>query len=313
MDPQHLKSRLRDALHSAVLILGMALLAALCAFGLWGWSGMFAVFAGVVLGSTLAPSLPLEVILRAWRARPLARHELPDAFAATDALSMRAGLPAAPGLWYVPTPRLLAFTLGGPSQAAIVLSDGLVRLLAPRELTAVIAHEIGHVRNNDLRIMALADMLSRMARTFANVGLLLLVLNIPLAIGEHTHLSWTTVFLLIVSPTIAALLQLALSRTREFEADMAAAELSGDPEALISALMKMERAEGSLWESLFPGRRLPDLRLFRTHPLTRERVLRLRRHESGHPPASMRGRRRPLDRFLLPFRQPPLQEQRKTR
>lgn len=270
--------RLRNALHSAVLILGMALVAAVCAYGLWGWSGMIAAFVGIVLGSALAPSLPAEMILRTYRARPLARLELPDAFAAAGTLARRAEIPSTPRLWYIATPKPLAFTVGGPSESAIVLSDGLLHLLSRRELAAVMAHEIGHVRNNDLRLMALADMLARMAATFANVGLLLLLFNIPLSLGAHVHLSWATVFLLIMSPAVANLLQLALSRTREFDADMAAAEITGDPEALISALVKMERVQGGIWETLFPGRRMPELRLFRTHPLTRERVRRLRQH-----------------------------------
>lgn len=279
-----LKERLRNTLHSAVLILGMALLAAACAYGLWGWSGMLAVFLGVALGSLLAPSLPLDMILRAYRARPLGWHELPDAFAATGVLSRRAGLPAEPRLWCIPTPRPLAFTVGATSEAAIALSHGLLQLLTRRELAAVIAHEIGHVRNKDLRITALADMFVRMSSIFANIGILLLLLNIPLAVSDQGHLSWLTIALLIASPTVASLLQLALSRTREFEADTASADLTGDPDALISALIKMERVGGSLRESRFPGQRMPDLRLFRTHPLTRERVRRLRELGGEEPP-----------------------------
>ncbi|WP_052182658.1 zinc metalloprotease HtpX [Rhizobium sp. YS-1r] len=271
-----IKKQLRTALHSAVLILGMAIIAALCAYGLWGWKGMFAAFSGVILGSALAPSFPAEAILRTYGARPLARDELPDLFAAVSTLSVRASLPNAPELWYMPTQKPLALTVGVPSKSAIMLSNGLIRLLTRRELMAVIAHEIGHVRNHDLRITTIADMLARMASIFANAGILLTLFNIPLVIAERMHFSWPTIVLLIVSPTIASLLQLALSRTREFEADMAAADLTGDPEALVAALMKMEAVEGRFWESMSPGRRMPDLRLLRTHPLTRERVGRLR-------------------------------------
>ncbi|MCO5148504.1 MULTISPECIES: zinc metalloprotease HtpX [unclassified Shinella] len=267
--------RLIDALQSAAIVLGLALVVALSAYGLMGWSGMLAAFLTVALGATIASFLPPRLILYAYGARVLSPRELHDLQAAAGALSERAGLLATPRIWYLSNPAPQALTVGVPSNAAIMVSRGLLALLTPREQVAVIAHEIAHICNNDLRIMALADAFSRVAGIFANAGILLLLLNIPLTALEHNPVSWMTIVLLIVSPTIASLLQLALSRTREFQADATAAELMGDPEALVAALWKLEGAERNLWESRFPGRRMPDLRILRTHPLTRERVRRL--------------------------------------
>jgi heat shock protein HtpX len=88
---------------------------------------------------------------------------------------------------------------------------------------------------------------------------------------------WSVVLLLVFSPTLMALLQLALSRAREFDADLGAVRLTGDPEALISALRKLERRTGRFWEEiLLPGRRIPEPSLLRTHPPTEARIARLR-------------------------------------
>ena len=87
---------------------------------------------------------------------------------------------------------------------------------------------------------------------------------------------WLLIALLVLSPTIASLLQLALSRTREYDADLDAAGLTGDPRGLASALEKLERYQGGLFETLLlPGRRVPQPSLLRTHPPTRDRIARL--------------------------------------
>ena len=91
------------------------------------------------------------------------------------------------------------------------------------------------------------------------------------------HVPWSVVVLLIFAPTLMALIQLGLSRTREYDADRAAADLTGDPEGLIRALGKLDRLTGRFWEEIFlPGRRIPDPSLLRTHPPTESRVRRLR-------------------------------------
>jgi heat shock protein HtpX len=135
------------------------------------------------------------------------------------------------------------------------LTDGMIRTLSLRELSGVLAHEISHIRNGDLWLMGLADTVSRLTRMMSLFGQILL---------------------LVLAPTIGALLQLALSRTREYDADLGGALLTGDPMALAGALRKLERYGRGLWESLLmPGRRNPNPSLLRTHPPTEERIRRL--------------------------------------
>jgi heat shock protein HtpX len=108
------------------------------------------------------------------------------------------------------------------------------------------------------------------------MGQLLLVFTLPLwAVGD-VSIPWLAIVVLILAPTLAALVQLGLSRTREYHADLNAAALTGDPEALARALQIMERVQGPWLERIFlPGRRVPDPSLLRTHPPTAERVQRL--------------------------------------
>ena len=165
------------------------------------------------------------------------------------------------------------------------MTSGLLKALNLRELAGVLAHEISHVRHNDMRIMGLADMISRMTRTMSLIGMLLLMVNLPLIVAGAATVPWLLVLLLVFAPTIGSLLQLALARTREYDADIDAAGLTGDPLGLASALTKLERQGGRFWEEIvLPGRRIPDPSLLRTHPSTEERVRRLMDLQ-GHRPA----------------------------
>ena len=120
-------------------------------------------------------------------------------------------------------------------------------------------------------------MMSRLVSLASWLGQLLLLLNLPLVLAGMVHVPWHVLILLVFAPTLMALVQLGLSRTREYDADRAAAELTGDPEGLVRALVKLERRVGRFWEEiLLPGRRIPEPSLLRTHPPTESRIRRLR-------------------------------------
>jgi heat shock protein HtpX len=139
--------------------------------------------------------------------------------------------------------------------------------------------------------MGLADLFSRMTSWFSSVGQILLVINLPLTMFSEYAVSWAAILILVLAPTLSALMQLALSRIREYDADLGATELTGDPRGLALALAKMERYQGRFIEQIFfPGRRVPDPSLLRTHPPTQERIERLLELEPAatpvsHPPA----------------------------
>jgi heat shock protein HtpX len=133
--------------------------------------------------------------------------------------------------------------------AAIALTDGLLRSLTPRELTGVLGHEIAHIANDDLRVMGLADSISRLTHLMALLGQITILFSVPALLLGIVQVSWPALLLLAAAPQLALLAQLGLSRVREFDADRLAAELTGDPHGLASALAKIERVSHS-WRSV---------------------------------------------------------------
>lgn len=268
--------KLRNVIQSALLLLGMFALLSLCTAMVLGVEGMLWAAIGWVIALVLSPKLSPRIVLRMYRARAIQDYEFPEGFDILRALVRRAGLSRAPELWYVPSATLNAFTLGGGGDVAIAVTDGLLRHLTRREFAGVMAHELSHVRNNDLWVMNLADSISRFTRLMSFAGVALMVLSLPLLLVEYGTFPWLLILVLLVAPTIGSLLQMALSRAREFDADLDGAGITGDPLGLASALDKLERYQGGLWERLFlPDRRLPEPSLLRTHPKTDERVRRL--------------------------------------
>lgn len=259
-----------------------------CAWVVWGPEGLvWAVFTGA-LSLALTPSVAPELVMRLYRAVPLRPQDAPDLHRLLETLAARAGLARLPRLYYLPTPILNAFAVGTGERAAVALTDGILRTLSQRELAGVLAHEISHIKNRDLWAMSLADLMSRLTSLMSWLGQLLLVLNLPgLLLGEVT-VPWAVVLALIFAPTAMALLQLALSRSREYDADLGAVSITGDPRGLASALAKLDRYQGAYWEEiLLPGRRMPEPSLLRTHPPTEERIRRLLalEAEAGPPQA----------------------------
>ncbi len=275
--PLH-RHRLINALQTLLLLSGMAAILSALGWIVAGGAGILAALAGGLVLIFLNPSLSPGLVLRLYNARELSAREAPGVHGLLVALARRAELATLPKLYYVPSNLINAFTVGRRESAVIAVTDGLLRALGPRELCAVLAHETAHIRHNDIWVMSLADLFSRLTGTFAWIGQLLLLLNLPLVLLSEVVINWAAIGILIAAPALTILLQLALSRTREYDADLGAAELTSDPEGLAQALQKMERYQGSWLEQvLLPGRRVPDPSLLRTHPPTKERMRRLRR------------------------------------
>ena len=261
---------------SVLLLVGMAVIGWVVVSAIAGREAAVVIVAGSVGGLLFASRVPKRILLSAYRARPLSSLDFPEGVAVLSELARRAGLRRLPELYYVPSRIPNAFAMGSPEESVVCVSDGLLRLLSLRELAGVLAHEVAHIANRDLWIMGLADVMSRAVSFASWTGQVILLLNLPLIVTGAAYVPWEVPLLLIFSPPIMALLQLALSRTREYDADRGGAELTGDPAGLASALVKLERRTGRFWEEMFlPGRRIPEPSLLRTHPPTDERVRRL--------------------------------------
>jgi heat shock protein HtpX len=271
------RHKLRNLLQSAVLLGGMVALLTVCGWLLFGPDGVLGMALGAALALIFGPRISPHMVLRLYGARELAPDQLPAVFAVLARLTKRAGLKRTPRLCHIPSAMLNAFSVGGRQDAVIALTDGMLRSLDLRELAGVLAHEISHIRNHDLWLMGLADLTGRLTRVMTLLGLGLLVIGLPLWLGGGARPPALLILLLLFAPQLTVLLQLALSRAREFDADLDAAGLTGDPAGLISALAKLERYQQSLWEQiLMPGYRLPEPSLLRSHPSTEERIARLK-------------------------------------
>ena len=270
------RHKVRNVVQSALLLGGMFAIMALCGWLLFGWDGLLGIGLGGAFALFFSPRISPRMVLRLYRAQELAPERLPDVFRILTRLAERAGLARRPRLYYVPSTMLNAFAVGRADDVVIAVTDGLLRTLSLRELAGVLAHEISHVRNNDLWLMNLADLAGRITRLMALFGIVLLVMSLPLWLIGQASAPWLLVPLLLFAPQLTTLLQLALSRSREFDADLDAAGLTGDPDGLASALLKLERHQRGPWEQIFmPGYRLPEPSLLRSHPATAGRVARL--------------------------------------
>jgi heat shock protein HtpX len=269
--------RRRNRLHTVLLGIGAVLLLAVTAWSLDGWRGVLWAAFGGAMSMMLAARLSADMVLRLYGAREMTPASFPEAHQIVRLLSERAGLPAMPRLYRIPSRLMNAFSAGTRADSVICVTDGLLARMAPREFVGVMAHEIAHVAHEDIHVMAMADVVSRMTGVMSLLGLLLALVNLPAMIEGGTAVPWATILLLLVAPSLGTGLQLALSRAREYEADLGAAALTGDPEGLVLALQKLERIQGRMWEAALPqGARIPDPSILRSHPRTEERVARLR-------------------------------------
>lgn len=258
------------------LALTFALLGAIVGVGaLVGWLVAGAMGAVVTVGAAivvawLAPPPPVERALWQQGARRVYAPWLEDAVAR---LADHARVEP-PILLILPAREPQAFATEGRLGAAIGLTPSLLERLTPREVVAVVAHELAHLAAGDLGLMRVVGVLGGIARSLAQLGFFLALFGLPLSLAAGVAIPWATVLALVVAPWIIHALTLALSRLREHDADAAAVELTGDPLALASALLKIEAAaRGPWWMQLFRVE-LPER--WRTHPSTEDRVLRLR-------------------------------------
>jgi heat shock protein HtpX len=276
MNSRHLiRHAFVNRLQTLGLLLFIAGYLALLGYLLWGRDGIvWLLLTGVIL-VLFSPTVTPQLTMRLYRARALSQIEAPGLYRLLTPLVQRAGLSKMPTLYYLPSRMVNAFAVGTPEQAAIAVTDGLLRTLDQRELAGVLAHEISHISNNDIRVMGLADMASRLTSALSSVGQLLLLLNLPLLMLSSLQINWFAVLILLLAPHLSALAQLGLSRVREYDADLNAARLTGDPEGLARALVKLEQHQKSFWQLLTPGYQIPEPSLLRTHPPTEERIRRL--------------------------------------
>jgi len=241
--------------------------------------GALPVFAGLALLMNLgAYFFSDRMVLAMTRAREIPPEEAPWLHAMVEELARNAGVPK-PRVCLIPQMQPNAFATGrNLSRGVVAVTEGIVRLLDRRELRGVIAHEIAHIAHRDILVSTIA---AAMASVVSYAGHSLLFFG-----GRDGEGRGGGIVAAILAPFGAMLLQLAISRSREYLADEAGARYCGDPDALADALLKLERGAQSIPANVQPGTAslfivnpfsgAQAARLFSTHPPTEERVRRLR-------------------------------------
>ena len=263
-------------IQSGLIVLGMAVILGTIGWMFFGFTGLLVTLAiGLVFMMSSSRVTP-KMLTKLYGAKPVSPEQAPDLYRILAELSKRAELPQVPKLFYLPSKIMNAFATGRKDNSYVVVSDGLLRALTPRELTGVIAHEVTHIRNNDMWVMGVADLFSRLTSFISTAGQFMLIFGLGLFMFGERNIPFLGLLLLIFAPILSSLLQLGLSRTREYDADLGAFELTNDARGLASALSKLEKYHGGLMEKIIlPGRKQEQPSLLRTHPQTEDRIERL--------------------------------------
>ncbi len=256
-----------------------------------GMSGVLVAFAVAMALNFGSYWFSDRIVLSIHRARPVSRADAPELYAMLDRICARAGIPT-PRLYILPEQQPNAFATGrNPHHAAVAVTEGLLRSLQPHEVEGVIAHEVAHIKHRDTLTMTIVATIAGAVMMLSYVGRWALIFS---GRDDRNGGGLALLLALIVAPIAATLVQLAISRAREFEADATGARLAGSPTGLASALANLERSA-----RLMPAETVPSaahlfivnpfggvgsamLNLFRTHPPTEQRIARLRAMEAGH-------------------------------
>ncbi|MGY6274099.1 zinc metalloprotease HtpX [Methylomonas sp. MgM2] len=274
----------RNRIQTALLVLLLLGISGSVGSLLFGGIGFWFAIGGALVTLFIEPVAAWRLTLKLYQARPIHPLEAPQLWHVTQTLASRAELPVTPTLYYVPSSLINAFAVGNCKRSAIALTDGLLNQLTLRELSGVLGHEIAHIAHGDLKVMGLADYVSRLTNLFSVIGQFMLLLTLPILFieGYSVKLNLSSIPLLLFSPQLAVLAQLGLSRVREYDADRRSAMLTGDPMGLAFALARIERSSRSWIEILLPGWGNPQPSWLRSHPSTGDRIKRLQEYTRAY-------------------------------
>jgi len=277
-----------NTLKVGLLLTALTMLFVVVGRAIGGTSGAIIAFAMAMLMNFGSYWFSDKIVLKMYNAQPLSPHQAPALYEMTQRMAERARVPM-PALYIIEDPQPNAFATGrSPSHAAVAVNRGLLNILSRDEVEGVIAHEIGHIKHRDTLTMTVVATVAGAVMMLAQIGQFAAIFGGFSRDDDEEGLNpLGLLFAIIVAPIAATIIQMAVSRAREFEADATAARLTGSPRGLINALSKLEMAAQHIPSRAnpqtahmfivnpFAGKGAGLVSLFMTHPPMEKRIERL--------------------------------------
>ena len=222
---------------TALLLTAMTLLLMAIGRAFGGENGMLLALGIAAVTNFVAYFFSDKIALATYRAQPVTREQLPRVYSVVERMTQKIGLPM-PKIYVIPTDSPNAFATGrNPAHASVAVTEGILNLLNDEELEGVLAHELGHVNNRDILISSIAATIAGAITYLARFGFFFGGMGDR---DERRGGGLGSILMLILAPFAAMLIQLAVSRSREYQADATGAHFTGNPYALASALAKLD-------------------------------------------------------------------------
>lgn len=276
---------MQNTMKTTLLLASLTALIVFIGGSFGGQSGMIVAFTFAVIMNFGAYWFSDKVVLGMYRARQVDPSQAPGLHQMVERLAQKSGLPT-PRVYVIPQDSPNAFATGrDPEHAVVAVTQGLLRLMSDEELEGVLAHELGHVKNRDILISSIAATLAGAIMMLASMARWAAIFGGGNRDDDEGGGVFGLLFMMFLAPLAAMLIQMAISRTREYQADATAAEMTGSPYGLAHALEKLGKATRQIPMEANPstahmfivnplsGRSM--MKLFSTHPPLEERIRRL--------------------------------------
>lgn len=276
-----------------VLMVGLSVLLVMIGGAFGGRTGMIYAFGFALVMNMFSYWFSDKIVLSMYGARQVSEAEAPELYNVTRNLAMKMNMPM-PKVYIIPSEAPNAFATGrNPNHAAVAATEGIMRLLTREELEGVMAHELGHVRNRDILIGTIAATIAAAISMLAHMAQWALIFGGGRRDDENRGGALGAIAMIIVAPIAAMLIQMAISRSREYEADATGARICGNPLGLANALRKLHAGSQRIPMNANPATAHMFIvnplsgggivKLFSTHPPMEERIARLESMVYGQP------------------------------
>jgi heat shock protein HtpX len=273
-----------NQLKTVVLMCVMTVLVIIVGKALGGQTGMVFAFIFALAMNGFSYWFSDKIVIKMTGSKLLERSDNPELYDLVDQLAHQAGIPM-PKLYLTPSPQPNAFATGrNPDHAAVAVTQGLLKVLNREELAGVISHEMGHIKNRDILISTLAAVMAGVITMLADWARWAFMFGGLNSDDEEGGMGLAALPMIILAPLGAMLVQMAISRSREYLADSTGAAIAGNSRGLANALLKLEQGARQMPMNVSPA----ASHMFIVNPLTAQRFLNL---FSTHPPIAERVRR----------------------